>query len=264
VKKLVTIREALSDATLLADALPGESWTGWILLIAAMGEPLSEAERAIFTFTGREAEPGVMVETSLTVAGRRSGKSRAMAVLCVYLACLCDWSEDLAIGDSLCVGGHRSFASAVRARDRADAGHTVALSRGVDLEVQCASWRRSRGGTAVAIVLDECAFVHNADDAANSDAEIIVALRPSLATGGPMLLTSSPSTMEGVRPPFDPDDATASAAALLNMWGVSQVIGDAYAAAWPISAFADYLRSRVADQIGNLFARPSAVHGATC
>ena len=69
---------------------------------------------------------------------------------------------------------------------------TLTLSCGTDLEVQPASWRRSRGGKAIAIVLDECAFFHRADDSANGDQEILTALKPSLATtGGPMLLTSS-------------------------------------------------------------------------
>jgi hypothetical protein len=100
-RKIVTMREALSDPKLLADALPGASWLAWrILLIAAMGEPLLEAERPIYKqLTGRDAEPGVMVDTFLAVAGRRSGKSRSMAVACVYLSTLCDWSDVLALGE---------------------------------------------------------------------------------------------------------------------------------------------------------------------
>jgi hypothetical protein len=101
VKKLVSLREALEDPDLLAGALPGESWTSWrILLIAIVGETLTDAERIVFkSLTGRDAEAGVMADTFLTVAGRRSGKSRAMAVLCVYLSCLCDWSDVLSLGE---------------------------------------------------------------------------------------------------------------------------------------------------------------------
>jgi hypothetical protein len=65
-------------------------------LIAAVGEELTEAERATWrSLTRRDAEPGVMVDTWLTVAGRRSGKSKAMATLITYLARLCDWSAEL-------------------------------------------------------------------------------------------------------------------------------------------------------------------------
>ena len=67
------------------------------------------------------------------------------------------------------------------------------------METQPASWRFSRGFTSVSVTLDECAFFYCNDDAANSDTELLIALKPSLSTtGGPMLLTSSPSNMEGV------------------------------------------------------------------
>jgi hypothetical protein len=75
----------------------------------------------------------------------------------------------------------------------------VSLSTGIDLEIQAANWRRARGGTAVCAVLDECAFLQSADDSSNRDEDIYAAVKPSLATtGGPMLLTSSPSMMEGI------------------------------------------------------------------
>ena len=378
------MRQALGDPAMLADALPGDSWTAWrILLVAAMGEPLSDAERDTFRkLTGREREPGEMVDTFLTVAGRRSGKSRAMAVACTYLATLCDWSADLSLGErglALFLAPSERQAATVFRYASAIIDHvpllrelvtartmdTLSLSTGVDLEVQAASVRRSRGGTAVVIVLDESAYFHSADDSANSDTEIVVALKPSLATtGGPLLMTSSPAQMEGVvyrvhkrhygpqgdarvlvvqsesrglnpslsqavvdrafdddavsaaaeyggefrqavsayleratveravskgigartvlpgvsylafvdvaggsgadsftaaighkqrhegrdvavvdalfevRPPFDPDDATAKCAALLRQWNVNHLVGDAYAAMWPVTAFA--------------------------
>jgi putative tryptophan/tyrosine transport system substrate-binding protein len=40
-----------------------------------------------------------MIDTFLAVAGRRSGKTTAMAAFMVYLACLCDWSDVLALGE---------------------------------------------------------------------------------------------------------------------------------------------------------------------
>jgi hypothetical protein len=51
----------------------------------------------------------------------------------------------------------------------------------------------------ISVVLDECAYFRNADDAATNDTELMIALRPSLATtAGMMILTSSPAQMEGV------------------------------------------------------------------
>jgi hypothetical protein len=57
------LRKALSDPHLLGNSLPGDTWKPWrTLLIAAMGEELTEDERAIFKqMTGREQEPGERV-----------------------------------------------------------------------------------------------------------------------------------------------------------------------------------------------------------
>jgi hypothetical protein len=77
-KKLATMREALSDPELLAHALPGPSWNAWrILLIASVGEQLDEAERETWRqLTDRDHEPGMLIDTFLVVAGRRSGSRR--------------------------------------------------------------------------------------------------------------------------------------------------------------------------------------------
>ena len=58
-KPRTSAREALADSNLLGRSLAGDSWKAWrTLLIAAMGEELSDDERAIFRkLTGREREP---------------------------------------------------------------------------------------------------------------------------------------------------------------------------------------------------------------
>src|SRR6516162_8285956 len=180
-KKNVSLREALSDPKLLGDALPGDSWAAWrTILIAAMGEELTSEERAVFAKLtgGRDHEPGEMVEMLLVVAGRRSGKSRALSVLATYLACLCDWSEHLFIGE---VGTalyqaptQRQAASAFKyATDLID--HVELLGKTVEGRTSdCLSLRRSVE-------------------------ELLTALMPSLSTtGGPMLIAPSPNTMEGI------------------------------------------------------------------
>ena len=153
---------------------------GGCCLIAISGEPLHAVERGAFRkLTGGRIEPGTMVDTFLAVAGRRSGKSRAAAVLVVYLSCLCDWSDCLSIGErglalfvapterqagivfryAAALVDHAPLLAAL-VESRADG--QLSLNNGIDLEVQAASWRRSRGGTAVVIVLDETAFLHTA------------------------------------------------------------------------------------------------------
>jgi hypothetical protein len=217
-KKRISMREALADPQLLADALPGPSWSAWrTLLIACMGEELTGDERQTFkALTQRDREPGEMVETLLVVAGRRSGKTKAMATLSVYLSTLCDWSDNLSLGErglaTFCAPTERQAGIAHRYAEAVighvpllaglvenRSGTTLSLRRAIDLETLPASWRSSRGGTAISIVLDECAFLYCSDEHTNTDVELIAALQPSLVTtGGPMLLTSSPSNMEGI------------------------------------------------------------------
>ena len=77
----ISLRKALSDPNLLGRALAGGSWRAWrILLIAAMGEALTDEERETFKeLTGRDHEPLQRVDQFAAVIGRRGGKSRAMS-----------------------------------------------------------------------------------------------------------------------------------------------------------------------------------------
>jgi hypothetical protein len=79
VKPRIQLRQALNDPQLLS-VFSGNSWSAWrTLLIAAMGEELTDEERVLFReLTGRDREPGQRVEELVAVVGRRGGKSRAM------------------------------------------------------------------------------------------------------------------------------------------------------------------------------------------
>jgi hypothetical protein len=212
------MRQALSDPRLLADALPGPSWSAWkVLLTAAAGETLDDSEREIFQrLTGRPKEPGCMVEIMLTVGGRRAGKSKAMAAFAVWLSTCVDWTPDLSLGETAhCLFVAPSLAQAAIVDDyvRAVLRHVellsslveeqtadcISLKRSVALQVQAASATHARGKTACAIVCDESAFLPCGDDRVNSGEDVLTALRPSLSTlDGPLLLTSSPSGAQGI------------------------------------------------------------------
>jgi hypothetical protein len=96
-RPILSMRDALADVDVFGTVLAGESWASWrVLLIALCGEPLTDDERIIFeSLTGRPCEPGRMVEEAFLVIGRRSGKTRAAAILACFLAALCDF-DDLA------------------------------------------------------------------------------------------------------------------------------------------------------------------------
>jgi hypothetical protein len=97
----VTMRQALSDPALLGTVLAGPSWRTWIVvLVALMGEPLYAEERVLFKeITGRDKEPGERVHEFWGIIGRRGGKSRAIAVLIVFIAILIDHSGVIVSGE---------------------------------------------------------------------------------------------------------------------------------------------------------------------
>lgn len=218
-KRLFSMRRALTDPQLFGAMLEGDTWAGWkALLIASQGEELRPAEREVLlSLTGREHEPSEPVDELWMIVGRRGGKTRAGAVFASYFAALCDWSDVLAPGErgtvpimSASVAQARkalSYLSGIfdprtgspilRKLRTGETADTVSLSTRVDIEVRPANWRTIRGGTAVAAVGDEVAFWRS-DFTTNPDTEILNAVRPALATtGGPLLCMSSPYARKG-------------------------------------------------------------------
>jgi hypothetical protein len=215
-KPLISMRRALEDPNLFGKVLPGESWASWrILLIAMMGEALSEDERQVFTaLTQREREPQRRVEEFWGCIGRRGGKTRAIAVLAAYTAALVDFSDMLAPGEkaSLPILSHTvdqaqkcfsyldgifSDVPALKKLVVAQTADTITLSTRVVIECRPASFRSIRGGTACAAICDEVA-VWRSDTTSNPDSEVLSALRPCLATtGGLLACISSPYARKG-------------------------------------------------------------------
>jgi hypothetical protein len=206
------IRDALADPLLLGHVIADDSWAVWrTLLIAAMGEPLTDAERTIFTkFTGREREPLQRVNELAVVAGRRGGKTRAMGVLATYIATLCDHSDALSRGETgvlLCIAQDQRIATKIldfvqadiegsdilRGLFKARRSDTIELSSNINIEVRPASFRKLRGPTYIGVIADELAFWYTDSGYANPDIEILAAVRPGLlTTRGPLIMASSP------------------------------------------------------------------------
>jgi hypothetical protein len=214
------MRRALSDTHLLGGVLGGDSWLAWrVLLIAAMGEPLTDEERAIFAkLTGREREPGERVDELWCVIGRRGGKSRAIAALLVYLATMVDYRAQLVLGERgvvLCLARTQEQSQVVleyvvgvidaapilaKMVIRRAADSLTLFNRGatIVIAVRAASFRSVRGLTCVAAVADEIAFWQGEDGSANPDVEILRAVRPTLlTTHGPLIAISSPYARKG-------------------------------------------------------------------
>ncbi len=213
-----TILEAMDDPEIWARWFrdPAE-WAPWRVFLAALfGLPLSEDDLAFYRqCTGRSAPPTGTTEAWLVV-GRRGGKSFILALIAVYLAIFKDWSAFLIPGERgyikvLAVDRRQarviySYARALIAEVPAlavllasDSGDELALTTGLTIEVQTASFRSVRGYTIVAALLDEIAFWRSDESAGNPDFEILRALRPAMATvpGAMLLAGSSPYARRG-------------------------------------------------------------------
>jgi hypothetical protein len=215
--QMITMRAALSDPNLLGSLLFGPSWQAWrVLLIAAMGEVLTDDERALFkTLTGRDREQGQRVEELVGVIGRRGGKSRAISVLAAFIAGLCDHSSVLAPGErgvcliiapdqrqALVVLNYiaAAFESSPMLRQLVESrtADTLSLRTNIDIEVRASSFRRLRGSTLIAVICDEAAFFMTDDSSSNADTAILNAVRPGLATThGLLAIISSPYARAG-------------------------------------------------------------------
>jgi hypothetical protein len=205
------MRQALADPLLLGNILAGPSWDRWrTMLMAVMGEALTDAERSIFAqFTGRDREPGERIEEAAFIIGRRGGKDRAMSVLVTYLAACCDYRDVLSRGERglvLCLSADLRQARITVDHVAANfeqspilaqlvtsrTADTIELSNKITVEVRGASFRRLRGITAVAIIGSEIAFWFDDETSSNPADEILAAVRPALSTtGGPLLLIST-------------------------------------------------------------------------
>jgi hypothetical protein len=211
----VSLREALADINLLGNALAGESWTTWkTLLIAAMGEALTDEERSVFRkITQREHEPDRIVEELVAVIGRRGGKSRAISALATYIAGLCKHPALVAgeRGILLIIAPDQRQADIVldyieanfrnspvlKQLVEARTQRTLKLTNNIDIEVRSSDFRRLRGPTYIAVIADESAF-WLAENSSNPDSEILGAVRPGLATTrGPLFIISSPYARRG-------------------------------------------------------------------
>ena len=101
-RKLVSMRDALSDPAYFGEVYRGESLASWrVLLISALGEELTDTERELFqAVTAREREPLEPVGEFWGVIGRRGGKTRSMAVLTAYLAACIDHRHALGLASA--------------------------------------------------------------------------------------------------------------------------------------------------------------------
>lgn len=213
-----TIIQALDAADLFQPHFRGDTWKPWRAFLKALfALPMEEDDLALYrAHTGRQTAPTEAFTEADLIIGRRGGKSRIMATIAVYLACLRDYDPYLAPGEIATIGIAAATRPQARSifryvsgllngvpalaglKDREDAD-TIVLKNRVQIEIGVASFRVTRGYTYGAFLADEIAFWRD-ETSANPDVEILRAIRPGLATipGSILLKASSPYAKKGV------------------------------------------------------------------
>jgi hypothetical protein len=214
-----TFTEAWNHSGLFAQHFRGTSWVNWFIFCKALfAEEMTEAEAAVFReCTGRTTLPTAAFTEAAVIVGRRGGKSRLLAAIAVFLACLRTYHQYLAPGEVATIAIIAADRKQARAIFRYTLGllqsikalnqfidpkgltaETITLRNRVVIEIQTASFRVTRGYTFAAILADETAF-WKSDVSVSPDTEIFRALRPGLSTipGAIMLNASSPYRKSG-------------------------------------------------------------------
>lgn len=211
----VSILDAMTDAKLFGAHFAAPSWDPWRTALRVLfGLPLEEDELKRYReCTGREELPTESAREAWFVVGRRGGKSIIAALVAVFLACFRTYR--LAPGERatvMVIAADRRQARVVFRYLRAlldapllrslvarETAESIDLTNGVTLEVHTASFRRIRGYSVAAAILDEVSFWPT-EDSAEPDHEVVNALRPAMATipGSLLLGISSPYARRGV------------------------------------------------------------------
>ena len=189
--------------------ITGPTWSFWRMVLAVLFDlPLTTDQRDLaLKHTGRTTLFSQPIRQLWLCCGRRAGKSRILALIAVFLACFCDYSDVLAPGEvgvvllvapsqrqarvllNYILGFMRSVPMLARLIV-SDTEFSVTLTNGIVIEVGSNDWRRVRGSTVVAAEVDECAFLPQADSAI-PDTELLNAIRPAMGTVRNSLLICS-------------------------------------------------------------------------
>jgi hypothetical protein len=152
------------------------------------------------------------------VIGRRGGKSFAMAIIAVFLACFRNWTHYLAPGERaivLLVAADREQAKILHRyicgilsppllyhEVRRTTRNEIELKNGVTIEIVTRSYRLVRGRSVCVALLDELAFWRS-EESTNPDSDVLNAIRASMATfGADAMVIASSSPYSVMRPPF--------------------------------------------------------------
>jgi hypothetical protein len=214
----VNIVEAMNDRELFGRFFKDpKTWTAWrAVLKAIFGLKTTKTEAALIKRLSGRRPPRQQVREAWIAAGRRSGKTWIASLICCYIAAFMNWRQGLQSGERavvLLLAVDRAKAAVafryiraafrevpmLRALVERETADTIELSTGAAIQVSSSSFRRVRGRTIVAAVLDECAYWHSLESATPAE-ELYSAILPAMATveGSLLIGISSPYRQSGL------------------------------------------------------------------
>jgi len=188
---------------------------------AAYGlEIKSQAQKDfIAQVTGRDAAtiPKEGFRTCLFLTGRRSGKSRISAVIAAYEGLFAGHEKRLAPGEVgiipvlapskaqgaivwkyLCGIFQSSPLLQAEVVDIKESDKTLILRNKIEIKVMVSDWRLVRGFTVVCCIIDEVCFLMQSEELKiRNDADLIKALKPSLAATAKLIAISTKYSKRG-------------------------------------------------------------------
>ena len=213
----MNIIQAISDDKLFKSSFKNlETWSSWLVLLKSLfALPMDEKELSLYReCTGREKPPENEFKELWCISGRRSGKSFMAAIIAVYLALFYRYDDYLTSGEQgtiQIIASDRSQASVIMGYIKGILKsnpifsqyvvnvlrESVELSNKILVEVQSCSYRSIRGRTVVCCIGDEMSFWRS--EGSSPDAEILAAVRPSMATvpNSKLIVVSSPYSQWG-------------------------------------------------------------------
>jgi len=194
------------------------TWQAWFAFLAALfALPMTSEQYLLYRrHTGRDDAPFAPHKIAWLICGRKAGKSFVMALTAVFLACLREYRQYLQPGERATVAviaADRKQARIIMRFARAmlteipafkkmleaERSDSFDLNNQVTIEIGTASATSTRGYVYAAVLNDEIAHWPMGDRAAETDREILEAIRPGMITipGAVMLCASSPYARKG-------------------------------------------------------------------
>ncbi len=217
----MNILQAIHDPNLFRGYVTGDgdlgSWQNWLTFLRVLyGLPTAEAEQDIIQqSTGRTTFPPGGYSECLLLTGRRSGKSKVIALVGAAEAVLSGREKKVSAGEIPMVAIlsptknqsriiHSYLrgvfdSTAILQNEVVEEGReSFKLRNGVELAIIAGDPRKIRGFTLIAAIVDEVAMFGFSEEAKVNDVELVRAIRPALAsTGGPLLCVGTPYAARG-------------------------------------------------------------------